>query len=381
MTATLQQTPLHDWHAEHGGRLVDFAGWSMPVHYGSIVAEHNATRSALGLFDVSHMGRLVFTGSGAEAFLNSLVTRRVTDMSPGQVRYALATNDVGGILDDVLVYRLPPESRGDQAASDSGTSYLMVVNASNRAKIICWIEALLCDSSKVELHDATDELAMIAVQGPRAVEVLEPMVKGDISTLKYYHCRRTAIDGHSAIVSRTGYTGEDGFEVMLPSEAATEFWQQVLDAAKSLGAMPCGLGCRDTLRLEAAMPLYGHELSEEITPLQAGLDFAVDLEGRTFPGREALCKMQQMSPQRIRVGLELSGKRVPREHHAILTGGETVGEVTSGTFSPTLNKPIAMGYVDRRHAAVGTELSIDVRGSAEPARVVKLPFYRRETKK
>jgi aminomethyltransferase len=302
MTATLQQTPLHDWHAEHGGRLVDFAGWSMPVHYGSIVAEHNATRSAVGLFDVSHMGRLLFSGAGAEAFLDCLVTRRVTDMSPGQIRYALVTNDIGGILDDVLVYRLPQESAGDEAEKNQ-PAYLMVVNASNRSKIVCWIEAKLCGCPDVEMRDATDELAMIAIQGPRAVEVLGPLVKDDISAMRYYHCRRTTVEGERSIISRTGYTGEDGFEVILPSELATALWQRVLDAGKSVGAMACGLGCRDTLRLEAAMPLYGHELSEDITPFQAGLDFAVDLEGRKFPGREVLFKVQQLPPARIRVGL------------------------------------------------------------------------------
>jgi aminomethyltransferase len=380
MTATLQQTPLHDWHAEHGGRLVDFAGWSMPVHYGSIVAEHHATRNAVGLFDVSHMGRLLFSGAGAEGFVESLVTRRVTDMSPGQVRYALVTNDNGGILDDVLVYRLPGEAGTNLSRSDTVPSHLMVVNASNRAKIVCWIEAKLCGAPGVEMRDATDELAMIAIQGPRAIDVLAPLIGDDIGRIRYYHCRRTTVEDKYSIISRTGYTGEDGFEVILPSEAATALWQRVLDAGRSVGAMPCGLGCRDTLRLEAAMPLYGHELSEEITPFQAGLDFAVDLDGRTFPGREVLCKMHTLPPARVRVGLELTGKRVPREHYPILAGGDTVGEVTSGTFSPTLSKPIAMGYVDAKHAAVGAELSIDVRGSQEPARIVKLPFYRRPKK-
>ncbi len=380
MTATLQQTPLHHWHAEHGGRLVDFAGWSMPVHYGSIVTEHHATRTALGLFDVSHMGRLLFSGAGAEAFLDGLVSRRTTDMSPGQIRYALVTNDHGGILDDVLVYRLPAKSAGDTAASGENASHMLVVNASNRPKIVRWIEAKRCGVPQVEMRDITGELAMIAVQGPRTLEVLAAAVNGAIGGMKYYHCQRATIDGNSAIVSRTGYTGEDGFEVILPSSAATAFWQRVLDAGQPLGARPCGLGCRDTLRLEAAMPLYGHELSEDVTPFQAGLDFAVDLEGRTFPGREVLCKIQPTPPARVRVGLELAGKRVPREHYPVLLGGEAIGEITSGTFSPTLGKPIAMAYVDRQYAAVGNELAVDVRGSAEPARVVKLPFYRRPTK-
>jgi aminomethyltransferase len=374
----LAQTPLFEWHAAHGGRLVDFAGWSMPVQYGSIVAEHNATRQALGLFDVSHMGRLYFSGLGATEFLDSLVTRRVTDMSPGQVRYGLVTNDSGGILDDVLVYRLPEASgsSGDALAA----SHLMVVNASNRPKIVSWIDARLCDRSDVAMRDVTEDVAMIAVQGPRTVEVLDRLIGTDIGREKYYHCRRATIDGEPAIVSRTGYTGEDGFEAMLPSAAATAFWERVLEAGKPFGALACGLGCRDTLRLEAAMPLYGHELTEDITPWQAGLDFAVDLEGRTFPGREALCKMHQAPPQRVRIGLELDGRRVPREHYPVLAANKAVGEVTSGTFSPTLNKPIAMAYVERGHAIVGGGLTIDIRGAAEPARVVKLPFYRRPKK-
>ena len=378
MTVTLLQTPLHAWHAEHGARLVDFAGWSMPVHYGSIVAEHQATRGGMGLFDVSHMGRLQFRGAGAATFLDSLVSRQVTDMSPGQVRYGLVTNEAGGILDDVLVYRLPGSS--DAVVDADESSHLMVVNASNRAKILSWIDAQIGGHADVEPNDATDEMAMIAVQGPRTLDTLQPFVAGEIGAMKYYHCRQTTIDGSLAIVSRTGYTGEDGFEVMIAADAATSLWQKLLDAGRSIGAMACGLGCRDTLRLEAAMPLYGHELNEEITPWQAGLDFAVDLEGRTFPGREELSRLKQTPQSRVRVGLVLSGKRVPREHFPILSGSRVVGEVTSGTFSPTLNQPIAMGYVDRDHVPVGTELTIDIRGTAEAARVVKLPFYRRPRK-
>jgi aminomethyltransferase len=326
-------------------------------------------------------GRLLFSGTGAEAFLDGLVTRRTTGMTPGQVRYALITNDTGGILDDVLVYRLPDKSSGGQPAIGEGASHLMVVNASNRPKIVSWIEAKRCDIADVEMRDATSELAMIAVQGPRTLEVFAPLVRGEIGSLKYYHSQFAEVDNNPAIISRTGYTGEDGFEVMLPAAAATAFWQRVLDAGQAIGARACGLGCRDTLRLEAAMPLYGHELNEEITPFQAGLDFAVDLEGRTFPGREVLCKMQAAPPERVRVGLELSGKRVPREHYPVVAGGKVVGEITSGTFSPTLDRPIAMAYVDRDYASVGADLAVEVRGSAEPARVVKLPFYRRPQKK
>lgn len=361
----LLETPLHAWHAAHGGRLVDFAGWSMPVQYTSIVAEHTATRTASGLFDISHMGRLRFDGAGANAFLDGLVTRRVSDLRPGGIRYALVTNDDGGILDDVLVYHI--------ADAAGGTYYLMVVNASNREKILDWIRPRLASLDDVVLTDATRDWAMIAVQGPRAIEVAQPLVDTPITDMKYYTGLECRIAGHGGIVSRTGYTGEDGCEIILGAAAAEGVWQKLVDA----GATPAGLGCRDTLRLEAAMPLYGHELSERINPYAAGLAFAVNLEGRTFPGAVVLAKLKNDRALPVRVGLELESKRVPREGYPVVAGGQPIGEVTSGTFSPTLNKPIAMAYVDREHGAPGTPLGIDIRGREEPARVVKLPFYRR----
>jgi aminomethyltransferase len=375
VTATLLETPLHAWHAACGARLVDFAGWSMPVQYTSIVAEHNAVRNSAGLFDVSHMGRLHFTGERAAEFLDCLVTRRVTDMQPGQVRYALITNDIGGIIDDVLVYHLPA---GPLAGGTSTPQFLMVVNASNREKVLCWIDAKKCNQSGVEVEDQTEQLAMIAVQGPKALELAQPLADGELAAMKYYHARHAKVDGQPAIVSRTGYTGEDGVEIMLPSARATALWEKLMERGKAWGVMACGLGSRDTLRLEAAMPLYGHELNEQTTPWQAGLDFAVNLEGREFTGRTVLAKMKMTEPEQVRIGLELLGKRVPREHFPILADGKPIGEVTSGTFSPTLNKPIAMGYVARDYAATGRELAIDIRGSKEAARVVKLPFYKRK---
>jgi aminomethyltransferase len=375
VTATLLQTPLHAWHSAHGARLVDFAGWSMPVQYTSIVAEHNAVRNAAGLFDVSHMGRLRFTGQRAAEFLDCLVTRRVTDMQPGQVRYALVTNDIGGIIDDVLVYHLPAGQLTDGQAMPY---FLMVVNASNREKVLCWIDAKKCNQSGVEVEDLTEQLAMIAVQGPKALELIQPLVDVELAAMRYYHAQHAKVDDQPAIVSRTGYTGEDGIEIMLPRARATALWEKLLARGKAWGVMASGLGSRDTLRLEAAMPLYGHELNEQITPWQAGLDFAVNLEGREFTGRTVLAKMKMAEPEQVRVGLELGGKRVPREHFPILANGKQIGEVTSGTFSPTLNKPIAMGYVARENAAPGRELAIDIRGTKEPARVVKLPFYKRK---
>jgi aminomethyltransferase len=368
MTATIAQaellkTPLCDWHAAHGGRMVDFAGWLMPVQYTSIVEEHLATRKAVGLFDVSHMGRINFSGPGAAEFLDRLVTRNVQSLAPGQVRYALVTNNAGGILDDVLVYRLAER-------------FQLVVNASNREKILTWIEAQEPDRSRVNIEDRTTATAMIAVQGPRAIEAVKPLSAVDPTTLKYYTAVETTLGGVPGILGRTGYTGEDGWELVVPANAAVDVWTSLLKHATSAGAKPAGLGCRDTLRLEAAMPLYGHELNEQINPYQAGLGFAVNLEGRKFPGCEALAKLRDAA-QPKRVGLELSGKRVPREHYAVLIDGKQIGEVTSGTFSPTFERPIAMAYVSPDLANIGTTVMVDIRGKQEAARLVKLPFYKR----
>lgn len=367
--SALLHTPLYAWHAEHGGRLVDFAGWEMPVQYGSIVEEHQATRTALGLFDVSHMGRLRFEGHDAAALLDSLLTRKVVGMGLGKVRYSLVTNEAGGILDDVLVYHIP---------ALAGQPYFgLVVNASNRTKIVNWVEQHRGRFPNVNFIDRTEATAMIAVQGPRAIEIMDKFVDLPLDGMGYYTCTEASICGHSGILSRTGYTGEDGCELVVPASAAAAIWQTVIEAGAPVGARAVGLGARDTLRLEAAMPLYGHELSETINAFQAGLGFAVNLEGREFVGREALVKAQSNADQLRRIGLSLDGKRVPREHYAVVANGQTVGEVTSGTFSPTLNRPIAMAYIQPAYAAVGTELSIDVRGKLEPARVVALPFYKR----
>ena len=354
--------------------MVDFAGWSMPVQYASIAAEHAAVRTAAGLFDVSHMGRLRFDGRAPDAadvaaFLDSLTTRRVVDMQPGQVRYSLVTNDAGGILDDVLVYRL-------QDAAGRGY-FLMVVNASNRAKIVDWLAPRLRDRADVRLSDVTAAWSMIAVQGPAATRLVQPLVDAPLDGLRTYRCLETRVAGHGGVVSRTGYTGEDGWELIVGAGAASAVWDRLLADGGPIGAMACGLGCRDTLRLEAAMPLYGHELSESIHPFEAGLGFAVNLIGRTFPGRDALAAVEHDANLPRRVGLKFDGKRVPREGYAVTADGAIVGRVTSGTFSPTLNRPLAMAYVDAAHADVDRTLGVDVRGKIEPCRVVPLPFYKR----
>ena len=369
-TTDLLQTALHDWHSKSGARLVDFAGWSMPVQYTSIVEEHVATRTGVGLFDVSHMGRIRFDGPGAVPLLERLLTRRVSDMPLGKIRYSLVTNEQGGILDDVLVYRLQD--------ADGSDHRMLVVNASNRGKILAWIEAHRERTDDVELHDQTLETAMIAVQGPRAIELVQPLVSVPVTPMKYYTGAVAKIGSTRGLVSRTGYSGEDGCELIVPADAAVEIWETLLERGKSLGARAAGLGARDTLRLEAALPLYGHELSETIDPFQADLAFAVNLEGREFIGSKALERLRSAAPQWRQVGIELAGRRVPREHFAVRGERGTVGEVTSGTFSPTLQKSIALAYVRPDVAEIGTEVGIEVRGQIEPGRIVKLPFYSRK---
>lgn len=347
--------------------MVDFAGWEMPVQYSSIVAEHNATRGAVGLFDVSHMGRILLARPESDELLDRVVTRRVRGMKPGQIRYALVTNDQGGILDDVLVYRVP-EANG-------GSYFQLVVNASNRQKIVQWLAGRIGDT----FVDVTTSTAMIAVQGPRALAIVRPFSSVDPSTLRYYHGCEAQLAGKPGILSRTGYTGEDGCELIVPAEDAMLLWETLAAAAAPLGGMAAGLGARDTLRLEAGMPLYGHELNEHINPLQAGLGYAVDLDGRQFPGRDALAAAKQAPIAPVRAGWKLASKRVPREGFDIYQGDALVGSVTSGTFSPTLEAPIAMGYVKPEAAKIGQEVTIDIRGKRETARTVALPFYRRAT--
>ncbi|HUG89772.1 MAG TPA: glycine cleavage system aminomethyltransferase GcvT [Planctomycetaceae bacterium] len=363
MDTQLLRTPCYDWHVAHGGRMVDFAGWAMPVQYASVTDEHHAVRRAAGVFDIAHMGRLRFAGTDAGRVLDRLVTANLADMQPGQVRYALVTNERGGILDDVLVYRFDD-------------SWLLVVNASNRLKILSWIEER-SGGFDFQLTDDTFSQFMLAVQGPRALEIVNPLVKNDVAEINYYWAVRDNVMGVDGLVSRTGYTGEDGFEVILPAEHGPRLWEAVIERGRAHGLVPCGLGSRDTLRLEAAMPLYGHELSEDLDPFTAGLAFAVKLDKGDFIGRDALVALKARADRPQRVGLELAGRRIAREGSAVYAGERAVGRVTSGTFSPTFEKPLAMAYVARESAAPGTPLDVDIRGRRERAAVVKLPFYRR----
>ena len=343
--------------------MVDFAGWQMPVQYTSIIAEHNAVRDAAGLFDIAHMGRLRFSGADACRFLDHIVTNDVTKLNAGQIRYALVTSENGGILDDVLVYRFQDH-------------YLLVVNASNRQKILDWINRHRFGFD-VEVEDLTSDRFMLALQGPHSARILRPHTTASIESMQYYTGCETVVLGNPAIVSRTGYTGEDGFELIVSSEHAESCWRALMRTGAPVGLRPAGLGCRDTLRLEAAMPLYGHELSETIDPFTAGLSFGVKLKAGDFIGRDALVAAAQQTDRRVRVGLELAGRRIAREGARVLAGESIAGTVTSGTFSPTLQRSIAMAYLNQEHARTGTVLHVDIRGKREPAAVVALPFYSR----
>ena len=353
------RTPLYDWHISHGARMVDFAGWDMPVQYTSIIEEHQAVRTAAGLFDISHLGRFSFGGADALALIQKVYTNNAAAMRHMQVRYGLICNDKGGIRDDVLVYRWP-------------YGYAMVVNASNREKIVAWL-AQQQGTFKVEVQDQTLQTCMIAVQGPKALDLCRNLTEADASELGYYFAAPTRYQGKNCVVSRTGYTGEDGVEYMVAAEQGKQLWEELIKR----GARPCGLAARDTLRLEAAMPLYGHELSEDIDPLQAGLGWAVKFDKDDFVGREALLGLRRGTVRRRRVGLELEGKRIAREGAAVTAGGQAIGQVTSGTFSPTKNMAIVMAYVDPKFTTPGTTCEVDVRGKPAPARVVPLPFYKR----
>lgn len=361
----LKRTPFYDFHVSAGAKLVDFAGWEMPILYRGIVDEHEQTRRSGSLFDVSHMGRLVLTGKDAPAFLNKLCTRGLADSVVGQSKYSLVCNEAGGILDDVIVSR-------DQK------NWLLVCNASNREKIVKHvIELRKSTGMDFDMADNTEQTAMVALQGPKVIDRLGGLL-GDVKDLKRYHFLTSSVMLIKFTVFRSGYTGEDGVEIILPAKMAGM-------AIKMLGGKldkpdatikPAGLGARDTLRMEAGMPLYGHELSEQIDPISAGLKWAVDLT-KDFVGGAAIKAIAAAGPKKKLVGLELDGRRIARQGTPVMDGTAVVGEVTSGTFSPTLQKSIAMAYVNADKSGEGTALSADLKGTMNPCRVVKLPFYKR----
>ena len=372
-TTSLLHTPLHDFHVQHGAKMVEYAGWELPMLYDSIVNEHEQTRRSGSLFDVSHMGRLRISGRHARKFLDRVCTRRILGTALGQCRYSLICNEHGGCLDDVLVYCFAEDD------------YMVVCNGANRAKIVDHFQRVKAAEDMVfKLKDETESTCMCAIQGPNVMDVIGK-VSTEVPTLKRYRFTVKNVLVMKIIVSRTGYTGEDGVEVVLGSKFAKQALTMLLKDVSSADSLikPAGLGARDSLRLEAGMPLYGHELDEDTDPLSAGLAFAVALdkgdsderEGR-FIGQDALVKIQSDGPARRLVGLKLEGRRSPRQGMAVTVGSDAAGVVTSGCLSPTLNYPIAMAYLPGDLAEVGTEVTVDV-GGGTPATIVEMPFYRR----
>jgi len=368
-----RSTPLAVVHKELGATMTDFAGWLMPLRYASETAEHNAVRNAAGLFDLSHMGELLVTGDGAAAALDYALVGEASAIKPGRARYTMICAPDGGVIDDLIVYRL------------ADSEFLVVANASNAAVV----NAELADRAEgrgATVTDRTADYALIAIQGPRSAAILADLTDADLDQVRYYASYPATVAGSTALLARTGYTGEDGFEIFVDPQDAVSVWQALTAAGGARGLVPAGLAARDSLRLEAGMPLYGNELGRDVTPFEAGLGRVVKLDKPgDFVGRAALTARAQTEPARVLVGLAGKTRRIPRHGYAVLWDGEPCGTVTSGAPSPTLGRPIAMAYVSADTAALAKSeardandrLAVDIRGSAEPAELMPLPFYKR----
>lgn len=363
VSESLRRTALYDVHVAAGARMVSFAGWAMPVQYAGVTEEHQAVRTHAGLFDVSHMGEVVIEGAAALAAVQRVITNDAARLAVGGGLYTPMCTPAGGIIDDIVVFRTAEQR------------YLCVVNAATREKDVAWMQASAGDAA---VRDVSDETALLALQGPRAAAVLAAASGTDLVALGRFQWRTgLEIAGASATVSRTGYTGEDGFEIACHWGAAPAVWDALIAAGRPFGLVPVGLAARDTLRLEAGLMLYGSDISEDTTPLEAPLAWTVKFDKGEFIGRAALLAQRAAGPRRRLVGFEIADRAIARQHCRVQVGGHEVGEVTSGTFAPTLGRPIGMAYVSTEYAAAGTELGVVVRDRLVPARVVRLPFYRR----
>jgi aminomethyltransferase len=370
--SAVQRTALVERHRSLGARLIDFAGWEMPVSYTGILDEHRAVRERVGLFDLSHMGEVWVTGPGAGTGLAAALVSDPTRLIPGRAHYSMICAADGGIIDDLIVYRVADER------------YMVVPNASNREEVARELRERLA-THDAAMDDASLRTSLVAVQGPRASEVLQPLTDVDLAGLRYYSIAEGHACGEAAFIARTGYTGEDGFELFVEWEAALPVWDQLMQAGQAAGIVACGLGARDTLRLEAGMPLYGNELDRQTNPFEAGLGRVVKLDKETdFVGRDALARVAETGPEKQLVGMVVRGRGIARHGYDVhlpgdtsATGAAAAGVVTSGAPSPTLGVPIAMGYLPPEHAAVGTMVEVAIRASRVDAEVVPLPFYKR----
>lgn len=368
MNTELKRTELYQWHVDHGGRMVPFAGWKMPVQYPTgPILEHQSTREAAGLFDIDHMGQMEVRGPDAEAFVNHLITYDVRTMAPLDAHYALFCYDDGGTVDDLFVYKLPDLKGG-------GWYYFLAINASNRDKDVAWVLAHT-DGYDVRVKDVSDETYMLAFQGPKAPEIMNRLMIADLDQMARFTALQEVVFGEvPMLIGRTGYTGEDGFELFFPSKDAVRVWEAILEAGREDGVLPVGLAARDSLRFEPCMPLYGHELSAQISPIEARLTFAVSFE-KDFIGRDALLKKRLEYPEKLLVGFEMVDKGVAREGYPVNLAGQEAGFVSSGMFSPTLKRYLGMAFVPREASKIGTEIEIMIRGTPKKARVIRRPFY------
>ncbi|MBV9233685.1 MAG: glycine cleavage system aminomethyltransferase GcvT [Candidatus Eremiobacteraeota bacterium] len=360
-----RRTALYDEHLRAGARLVPFGGFEMPLAYAGILKEHDAVRHRAGLFDLSHMGQFWLTGDQVAEWADRLTINAVATMKPWQARYNIFCNDAGGAHDDTIFYR-------------AGDRWLLVVNAANADKMWAHLNAHL-SSENVALQNDHGRAALIAIQGPRSVDILQPHVDADLASLRYYFSTEVRVGGVPALVARTGYTGEDGFELFVAGDPAPDVWRSLLRDGAAAGLEPCGLGARDVLRLEAGMPLYGHELTEDITPVQAGLSWALKLNKPEFIGKAALAEQLERDEFPRIVGLVMHGRAPAREGYRVTLAGAPVGEVRSGSIAPSFgNKHVATALVERGAATMGTTVEVQIRGTAHEAQVAPLPFYKRE---
>lgn len=365
--ATLKRTPLYDTHIALGARMVEFGGWEMPVQYSGILEEHRTVRKAAGLFDIDHMGQFDVSGADALTFLQHLLSADLSTLEVNQAKYAILCYADGTVIDDTFVYKLPG------ATTSARPHYMIVVNASNREKDFAWMNAHKT-GFQADLRDISDEYYMLAFQGPKAEEVLQRIESFDLSKIKYHHIREFKIHNEGGWLARTGYTGEDGFELFVPIKHYQHVWDAILEAGKDAGVKPVGLGARDSLRFEAKFALYGHEIDAQTTPIEAALGWACDLN-KEFIGRDALLKQKLEGVKKKLVGFEMIDRGIARKDYPIAKDGQTIGVVTTGMFAPTLEKNVGLGFVPPEFAAVGTEFDVIVRGKPLKARVVKTPFY------
>jgi glycine cleavage system T protein (aminomethyltransferase) len=370
VNTALKRTPLYDAHVRAGARMVEFGGWEMPVQYRGIIEEHRTVRAAVGLFDVSHMGEFEIEGADALATLQALTTNDVAGLEIGHVQYSLLCYADGGVVDDLTVYRLGPDH------------YMLTVNASNIAKDWAWVTSRsAAQERRARWRDVSAQTGLIAVQGPHAERLLGRVADEDVTRIGYYRFARGKLAGVSAILSRTGYTGEDGFEVYAAAGDTPRVWTALLDAGRADGVTPIGLGARDTLRLEMRYALYGNDIDETTNPLEAGLGWVVKPAKGEFIGRDAIEKVRAAGVTRRLVGLQMADRSVARHGYPLVKDGARVGVVTSGSYGPSVDRSIAMAYVATAHAAVGTDLDVEIRAQGRPARVVKTPFWTPRVKK